>query len=319
MSYNAIVFKILIASPGGTAVENDVIFEAVSNWNKTYSEKLKIVLLPMEFSADENALEECDILAAAFWTRLCPLLGENLGESLERIDEFVESGKTALLFFCTKPADDDSVDTKQYRAVKKFGEVCKTDGLYESYDDAENLREKFYALLQSKMKELALNKTDAEDKEIIKAVKPEVKEKAKEIKTEVKADEDKPPAEKKKTLKSVKESLPDTEREMVIVEYNDYIDIPQQKAHAPSLSDNASTLLKEAALDQNGSIVRKSSINGTTIKTNKKNFIKNNDKFDIVKWEAALRELEHKGLIQDRNYTGEYRLTAEGNRVAGLV
>ena len=91
-------------------------------------------------------------------------------------------------------------------------------------------------------------------------------------------------------------------------------------AEIPSLSESAAVLLKEAKLDTTGLIIRKRMINGTTIKTNNKNYVNNNDMSSVLKWEAAVRELEYKGLIEDRNYNGEiYQLTPEGYRVADVL
>ncbi|WP_198391594.1 hypothetical protein [Burkholderia ubonensis] len=47
MSYQATVYKVMIASPGDVAAERNIIREILNEWNTVHSEKMKIVLLPV--------------------------------------------------------------------------------------------------------------------------------------------------------------------------------------------------------------------------------------------------------------------------------
>ena len=72
--------------------------------------------------------------------------GEYSGETIERIEEHIQNGKPAILFFSTRPVVEDSVDLAQYKAFKEFREWCKSKELYETYDNINELREKFEPL-----------------------------------------------------------------------------------------------------------------------------------------------------------------------------
>jgi hypothetical protein len=88
----------------------------------------------------------------------------------------------------------------------------------------------------------------------------------------------------------------------------------------PPLSRNAQTLLKEASLDSQGTILHLQSMGGTTIQTNGKNLITVNEHREVAKWEAALNELLNASLIKDRGYKGEvFELTDEGYKWADVI
>jgi len=88
----------------------------------------------------------------------------------------------------------------------------------------------------------------------------------------------------------------------------------------PPLSHAAQTLLKEASLDGQGTILHLRTLGGTTIKTNGKNLITHNEHREVAKWEAALNELLSAGLIQDRGHKGEvFELTDEGYKWADVI
>jgi len=64
------------------------------------------------------------------------------------------------------------------------------------------------------------------------------------------------------------------------------------------LSNQARTLLIEAANDSDGQILRLDVIGGLEIQTNGKQFVKENDAKNKALWTSALDELENKGLIK---------------------
>ncbi len=287
MSYQATVVNIAVLSPGDTTKDREIFNEVVFEWNVLHAQELGIILMPKYLLTDSSSYEfdNCDILAALLWTRLGSYNGEYSAETAERIEGHIQSSKPAVLFFSTRPVVEGSVDLAQYKTFKKFREWCKSKDLYEAYDDVNELREKF---------ELVLNNILSDNTLLQNKETPE--------KAPTETEDDKP---------AYYESSID---EIVFIE-----DI-KSAAEIPSLSESAIVLLKEAKLDTTGLIIRKRMINGTTIKTNNKNFVNNNDMTSVLKWEAAVREMEYKGLIEDRNYNGEiYQLTAEGYRIADLL
>jgi hypothetical protein len=88
----------------------------------------------------------------------------------------------------------------------------------------------------------------------------------------------------------------------------------------PSLSEPAKIILIEASQDDRGTIWKPRSRKGLVIQTAGKDLVENQDPRTNARWEAALRELQDNGLIQDRGGRGEvFAVTDEGYRVADLL
>ena len=302
MSYQATVLSIIIAAPGDTKSATRVIFKAIRNWNAKNAKKHGLILQPEKFDVIsitdkkgaaqkkeiEKLLNECDILAGAFWTRTGKTSNNKKIGFDNILDEHLSSAKPAMLFFSTHPVLDDSANAKQYKKFKEFKEKCKSENLFETYDDIDELKDKVKAGLDQILSEesFVINE-EAEIKP-----EPEVK-----LEPEVTAQAPVAMMQPPKTK-----------------------DKPKEDVEIPTLSENAATLLKEAGKDAKTLIIRRRKISDTVIMTNDKNFVKNNDMVDIIRWEAAIRELEYKGFIEDMNHGGEYyKLTGEGKRVAELI
>lgn len=87
-----------------------------------------------------------------------------------------------------------------------------------------------------------------------------------------------------------------------------------------SLSPAAQVLLKEASADPQGTILHVRTFDGTSISTNGRNLITDNEARTTAKWEGALRELIIGSLIRDRGAKGEvFALTNEGYELADLI
>ncbi len=89
----------------------------------------------------------------------------------------------------------------------------------------------------------------------------------------------------------------------------------------PMLSRYAQIMLKEASLDEQGSIMYIDYDQGTIIETNKKNLITKNTPREVAKWKAALNELVFSELIVDSNgYEGKsFEVTDLGYKVADTI
>ena len=86
------------------------------------------------------------------------------------------------------------------------------------------------------------------------------------------------------------------------------------------LGDEARTLLVEAATDPRGIVMRVHHLGGLSVQTNGKQLLENSNPRSEARWEAAIRELEQLGFIEDNGYKGEiYRVTNEGYRAADLL
>lgn len=167
MSYNARVFKIMIASPSDVAMERNFVREVIYEWNAIHSETRNIVLLPVGWEThsspemgdrpqaiiNRRILAKCDVLVGVFWTRFGTDTGEYPSGTVEEIEKHIELNKPAMLYFSNKPVHPDRIDQEQYSRLKAFKKSCQTRGLYESYDELDDFRQKFFRQLQLKLNE----------------------------------------------------------------------------------------------------------------------------------------------------------------------
>jgi len=166
MSYNATVFKVMIASPGDVLEERKLIREVLHEWNAINSEKRKIVLLPIAWETHSSPdmgdrpqailnkqLKDCDLLVGVFWTRIGTATGDYPSGTVEEIEEHIKKGKHAMLYFSSKPVSLDDVDHDQYSELDKFKNSCESRGLYEKYSDTYEFKDKFNRHLQLKLNE----------------------------------------------------------------------------------------------------------------------------------------------------------------------
>jgi hypothetical protein len=157
MAYSARVFKVMIASPGDVSRERQLATGVIHSWNDVHSQERKQVLLPVAWEThsspvmgdrpqeiiNKQILRDCDLLVAMFWTRLGTPTGKAASGTAEEIQEHVEAGKSAMLYFSSEPVALDSVDHEQYSALKQFKEECRKRGLFVPYDSTADFRDKF--------------------------------------------------------------------------------------------------------------------------------------------------------------------------------
>lgn len=156
MSYQATVYKVMIASPIDVATERQIIRDVIHEWNAINSEDKGIVLAPVGWEThatpklgeraqsiiNKQVLAGCDLLIAAFWTRVGTPTGESISGTVEEIEEHVKAGKPAMIYFSNAPVVLDSVDPEQYAKLKEFKDRCRQIGLVESYDSIADFRDK---------------------------------------------------------------------------------------------------------------------------------------------------------------------------------
>ena len=165
MSYNSIVYNVMIASPGDVASERSIIRDVVYEWNAVNSNSRKIVLLPIGWEShsspemgsspqaiiNNQILDKCDLLIGVFWTRIGTATDEYVSGTVEEIERHIESGRPAMLYFSSQPVALDTVDLEQISKLKVFKDNCRSKGLCESYDSHSDFRTKFYRQLQLKV------------------------------------------------------------------------------------------------------------------------------------------------------------------------
>ena len=157
MTYDATVIKAFIASPSDVGEERTVARDVINEWNAVHSEDKALVLLPVGWDThaapemgeraqeiiNRQLLRSCDLLVAIFWTRLGTPTGESPSGTVEEIREHVRAGKPASIYFSNAPVRPDSVDGKQYQALRAFRTECEATGLLETFDSTSEFRTKF--------------------------------------------------------------------------------------------------------------------------------------------------------------------------------
>ena len=174
MTFQATVYRILIASPNDVIAERKIIQEIISSWNATYFSKMKVLLLPVmwekhlaqkmsglpKVALNLQIAKDCDILIGAFWTRIGTDTGFAESRTIEEIKEFLKAGKPVMIYFSSVPVVPSSVDLKQYEKLMKFMDDCLNQGLVERYDSILDFREKLSRQIASKILKIQMTPED---------------------------------------------------------------------------------------------------------------------------------------------------------------
>lgn len=167
VSFEATVYRVLIASPGDLGEERDTIEKVVHAWN-AHAEVDRTVLLPVrwerhaipEYGArpqefiNRSIVADCDILIGAFWTRLGTATGGFESGTLEEIEQFHRAGKPVLLYFSAKPINPNQVDWDQLRRVREFRERLAQFALIAEFDSSADLHIKLTDHLRERVRRL---------------------------------------------------------------------------------------------------------------------------------------------------------------------
>lgn len=174
VSFEATVYRVLIASPGDLAEERDRIEKVVHAWNTTHAEADHVVLLPVrwethavpEYGArpqefiNRSIVADCDILIGAFWTRLGTPTGMSESGTLEEIEQFHRAEKPVLLYFSAKPINPNQVDWDQLRRVREFRTRVEQIALVAEFDSPADLQIKLAAHLHDRVRRLRSRSSD---------------------------------------------------------------------------------------------------------------------------------------------------------------
>lgn len=157
MSFQATVHRVMIASPGDVRGERSIIREVLSEWNAINAEERRTVLIPLGWEIDvapemggepqriinSQILRDADLLVGMFWTRIgTPTTGYASG-TVEEIEQHLAAGRPAMLYFSSAPINPESIDFEQYQHLKAFRTSCQSRGVYDTYADLTDFRQKF--------------------------------------------------------------------------------------------------------------------------------------------------------------------------------
>ena len=155
--YKAFVLNVFLASPSDVPEERQIAREIILDWNNIHSASRNIVLLPIGWEhnsypltgerpqelINKQVLRNADILIGIFWTRIGTPTGKAISGSVEEIEEHINSGKPAMLYFSKKPLNPDSINQDQYKAVKELKQEYKSKGIVEEFSEINEFKEKF--------------------------------------------------------------------------------------------------------------------------------------------------------------------------------
>ncbi|WP_369012689.1 hypothetical protein [Flavobacterium anhuiense] len=196
MSFDAKVFKVLIASPGDVDEERIAIPQIISEWNNNNAESNNVVLLPVKWEThsapllgdraqgiiNNQIVTSCDMAVGVFWTRLGSPTGVSESGTAEEIEWFIENEKPVMLYFSSRSIDPNKLDIDQYKALKEFEKKMRKIGLTGSYNNIADFKEQFLRQLSINVRNLL------ENNPVKKSTQKEVTEKAKELKKIIKQD-----------------------------------------------------------------------------------------------------------------------------------
>lgn len=157
MAQQATMVRVMIASPGDVPQERQIVRAVIHEWNAIHAQDRSTVLLPIGWETHstpemndrpqaiitKQILQDCDLLVAVFWTRLGSPTGVSASGTVEEIDEHLQAGKPAMLYFSSAPVQMRSVDQANYAALMDFREQCLKRGLIQEYESLGEFRELF--------------------------------------------------------------------------------------------------------------------------------------------------------------------------------
>lgn len=196
MSFDAKVFKILIASPGDVDEEREAIPDVISRWNNNNAETNHVVLLPVKWEThsapllgdraqgviNNQIVTSCDMVIGVFWTRLGSPTGVSESGTAEEIEWFIQNQKPVMVYFSSRSIDPKSLDIDQYKSLKEFEKKMQKLGLTGSYTSITDFKEQL-------LNQISINvRTLLSGQPVVVATPKEVKEKVASLKKILKED-----------------------------------------------------------------------------------------------------------------------------------
>lgn len=193
MSFQAQVYRVLIASPSDLLEERQIVSEVVHDWNAQHAHVESIVLLPVRWEThavprtgikpqeaiNQQLVATSDILVGLFWTRLGTSTGVAESGTVEEIEKFIADEKPAMLYFSNRPIDPNRINIRQHKKLRRFqGEACKK-ALIGNFHDLNELRAILLRDLIRLVRDLRLKskpKPEGEDDSKVVALQRQVEE-----------------------------------------------------------------------------------------------------------------------------------------------
>lgn len=153
MSFRSDVYRVLIASPSDLEEERRTATDVINEWNALHAVAEGIVLLPVKWEThatpkagvrpqgaiNRQLVTTSDLLVGMFWTKLGTNTGVAESGTAEEIDQFVASGKPAMLYFSSRPIDPNKIDLKQQGKLRQFKIKTYKDALVGGFSSTYEL------------------------------------------------------------------------------------------------------------------------------------------------------------------------------------
>ncbi|MFH9984640.1 hypothetical protein [Streptomyces luteogriseus] len=152
MALQTITLSVLIASPGDTASERDLVEDVIRSWNSDHTLRRKVHMLPLRWELDavpmmgrndaqqeinEQFADAADIVIAVFNSRLGKATARAASGTAEEILRARERGAAVHVFFSegSLPRDHDPDQLKALKAFRLEMQEYGLMGIYVSPDD----------------------------------------------------------------------------------------------------------------------------------------------------------------------------------------
>jgi hypothetical protein len=177
VTFRALIVRVLVASPSDVLTGRDTVESAINRWNIDNASDAGVVLLPVRWETSATAeiggapqdvinrqlVETSDILIGIFGTRLGSPTATNLSGTAEEIQQFLESGRPATVYFSNERVAIDDIDADQLSALRSFRKDLQTRGLLGRYDSEQSLQIQVYSYLVRIVRERFRDEADASD------------------------------------------------------------------------------------------------------------------------------------------------------------
>jgi hypothetical protein len=168
MARNAVVCRILIASPSDVEKERQVIASVIERWNAANSKSMGLVLEPVRWESharpasgsypqgliNQQIVDDADLVVGVFWCRLGTPTPVADSGTIEEIEYLRRRSKQVLLYFSTA-AIPQSFDKNQFEKLQQYKSGLKKDTLYWEFATPEELDRVFSRHLAAVAHELA--------------------------------------------------------------------------------------------------------------------------------------------------------------------
>lgn len=175
--FKANCYNVMIVSPSDISKERKIVMDVLYKWNEINSRFHQIVFSVLGYDVNAHAdsgmhpqeslnhqlLEQADLIIALFWTKLGSPTTEYSSGSVEEISKHMEAKKKAWLYFSNKPIPPDSINTKQYKKLRKYRKSVEKETFYRFFDSEKDFRKKLANDLQLFANELITTKMPSDD------------------------------------------------------------------------------------------------------------------------------------------------------------